>query len=822
MEASIDALAATYAGLACHYQRFSYHQSRASTAPLLLRRHFQCRLDDYIDDVGGNHNNTLANGSNRGKCLRLEFTNGGVGPANTGITLDNRNDTLLCVLLSVRYRDSYVEDCVLECYHEVNESTKFIDLHTSRSRNDNANEDEEGACGKNNSNGYVLLMIYVPHNSKAKRGVGAIDRVSLIRQVLMAYSSVAGDNRSSGGSGGSDMYGGVQAAMIELFAARSKRPCMRAHNTAGGATTANTATSPPSLSSSAIMPSPPTKKPCVHPSPSTQSMSTISSTHTTMSTVSSVSIRPSHQQYNHLSPRNQRHQLQRECMEVRIARGLLQPAFALSKWSKYTLEKLTSLSLVHSSSSGFGGAFTGACVGGAKDGSSGKKGNAADPKSSTINVKLLASWQRGTSEPGSINNNGRPMHDFKRPRAEGGGGTEANPYYGFTGCYFHFLFPAPQQPAAANAATALQSMVEFNTTMKCPWCDFCPIRTDDTSADGHDIGSSTAATRLFKRAASLLLIHLQTFHYHCTYEAIIDHLRCLHVVVQQTSAEAATVIDPAGGLSKSRLRRSDKVFSYMRDRTARRSLLDVPIAHLTPALHTISGSDSRDGSQDGHHNNMHDISDAGTLQGNISDLLFSRQYYNPRTGQPLRREELGTASEDDFIHYNRVSRLPIGSDQPQTGSKENLAGAASSAAAAAEMNAADSSKPLAFQLFDPLSKSAKLLDEFSDVSFEEKTFMKLWNRHVNDHQAHQGHLGMKSAYPQVAPNMYMSDCYALLVFESFVMKYAKAIVSLNLRHNLLLHLMVAYDFGLLRSDEILKCVAVVDRCKAAVDNEMAN
>ncbi|OWZ24764.1 Polycomb protein [Phytophthora megakarya] len=99
-------------------------------------------------------------------------------------------------------------------------------------------------------------------------------------------------------------------------------------------------------------------------------------------------------------------------------------------------------------------------------------------------------------------------------------------------------------------------------------------------------------------------------------------------------------------------------------------------------------------------------------------------------------------------------------------------------------------------------QSERLLDEFEDVSLEEKEFMKMWNRHVKE-------------FKILADFMVASSC------RMFARKQGKWLLDHGLRHNFLLHLLNLWDNSLLNSRAIIDCMLIVDQnqeLKAASEN----
>ncbi len=88
-------------------------------------------------------------------------------------------------------------------------------------------------------------------------------------------------------------------------------------------------------------------------------------------------------------------------------------------------------------------------------------------------------------------------------------------------------------------------------------------------------------------------------------------------------------------------------------------------------------------------------------------------------------------------------------------------------------------------------RNNQLLDEFADVSFEEKLFMKYWNEFSK-----------------------MWNVYAFKYVPEanlrFAQRYRRKIVKHGLRQNFNMHLVNLFDFGLLNSQDILECLDVID------------
>ena len=83
------------------------------------------------------------------------------------------------------------------------------------------------------------------------------------------------------------------------------------------------------------------------------------------------------------------------------------------------------------------------------------------------------------------------------------------------------------------------------------------------------------------------------------------------------------------------------------------------------------------------------------------------------------------------------------------------------------------------------------MDEFEDVSKEEKMFMKMWNRFI-------------------FYNKILADFEVHQRCIDFAKAKGAEILKKGLRENFLLHLINMWDFALIRSDTMVECMLIVD------------
>lgn len=84
------------------------------------------------------------------------------------------------------------------------------------------------------------------------------------------------------------------------------------------------------------------------------------------------------------------------------------------------------------------------------------------------------------------------------------------------------------------------------------------------------------------------------------------------------------------------------------------------------------------------------------------------------------------------------------------------------------------------------------LEELEDLSWEEKSLMKIWNQFACSNKAY-------------------GDSRVPLMCQQFLEKHAAEILAQNLRHNTLIHFLNMMDFGLLVPDELKNLMAYLDQ-----------
>lgn len=93
------------------------------------------------------------------------------------------------------------------------------------------------------------------------------------------------------------------------------------------------------------------------------------------------------------------------------------------------------------------------------------------------------------------------------------------------------------------------------------------------------------------------------------------------------------------------------------------------------------------------------------------------------------------------------------------------------------------------------------IDEFVEIAYEEKEFFKLWNLFIRGFR------------------MY-GDMYLPPAAELFARRFASVILKKGLRHNMLLHMATLWDFGLIDSNTMTRCMRIVDQEEARSKDEL--
>ena len=243
-----------------------------------------------------------------------------------------------------------------------------------------------------------------------------------------------------------------------------------------------------------------------------------------------------------------------------------------------------------------------------------------------------------------------------------------------------------------------------------------------------------------------LVAHLVAHHSpQLRFEALLDDRDQLHVVA--TPAELARARPPPDqGADDAQAEGSD--FVYLRATGAPVPLPVVPRANgRDAAALRLAAAAAADAADDA---DARAAKPGAPSQAQRAIPPPTRQYYHARTSAPIAPELLATGydSDDDVDESWR------------------------------------------------LRHAEKLLDEFEDVTLQEKAFMKLWNKWV-------------------FRNPIQADRNVPRAVAAFAEDFASQLARQNLRHNFLLHLFHLWDNSLLAAQHITDCLAIVDAKAAA-------
>jgi hypothetical protein len=172
------------------------------------------------------------------------------------------------------------------------------------------------------------------------------------------------------------------------------------------------------------------------------------------------------------------------------------------------------------------------------------------------------------------------------------------------------------------------------------------------------------------------------------------------------------------------------------------------MAHSTPGKDAAAGGSGTDAGTNGSDKAPVECSDHREFQEYKDTAhLYFRRYYHSKTSQPMSNPIMQPDSDDEV-------------DEDWI-----------------------------------LEQNERLLDEFEDVSIEEKQIMKMWNQYIFYNKVYADRL-----LPQTCLD--------------FTKRHAQMINEAGLRGNFLLHLLTLWDYALITSDTIAECMINLDKQKA--------
>lgn len=330
---------------------------------------------------------------------------------------------------------------------------------------------------------------------------------------------------------------------------------------------------------------------------------------------------------------------------------------------------------------------------------------------------------------------------------------------------FHYHIPKTAELSESlSAAPNHFTWQESREFLQCPWCK-PTVRPSPVCVD-PDTRIPTAATL---EAICILGQHLQTCHHHFQFDFGYDFDGSLHVLVTRNhDHDYLTGLDMGYIISRNRKRKISELLVTREEGFFYKEVRIRPIflrfieakavvdyeAFLASRSTTTSSSSTKETTSEENEGVKHGgIRKTGIVKGKKMDRrlkgrnFYGRsnrtEYFNALTGQPLTVDEVGCDDETQFPEFGQ------------------------------------------------LYMRNQIIDEYSDITLQEKDFMKLWHEHLTTCPPY-------------------GDRLLPLVCEQFIEKFADSIVNLNLRHNLLLHLVNLWDFGLLLSEEVQAYMEFVD------------
>lgn len=305
--------------------------------------------------------------------------------------------------------------------------------------------------------------------------------------------------------------------------------------------------------------------------------------------------------------------------------------------------------------------------------------------------------------------------------------------------FYHYLF-------YDISTDQVKSLVEQRNILSCPWCPFKVAMSHDkkvfnvsdpaTESTSSSSIKSHSLSALGQQYSALLINHLNASHYHFSYIPLVDSARgSLHIVSRRDHSFDQT--------SDELMKEHIQPFYFKSDNRTRLNQLQ---AIEIPNIHKNRSTDADP--KDGDIIEEEKESKVLRLRRLPAEIITGvRQYYHARLGLPVMENSISLSYDSDHEI-----------DQTATVLARN-----------------------------------KALDEFEDVSVEEKEFMKLWNTHMQTR------------------SISYADSYVCMDCEDFVLNFGKAVLEKNLRHNFALHLINMWDFGLLKGDDIQRLLGMIDR-----------
>lgn len=232
--------------------------------------------------------------------------------------------------------------------------------------------------------------------------------------------------------------------------------------------------------------------------------------------------------------------------------------------------------------------------------------------------------------------------------------------------FFHYLYSNDQPDDCREDSGSSSSLVEVKFSTECPWCSFlCKSRCQGIYFN--------VSTKTWENNSTLsvltLLAHLESCHVHFTYEAAIDELFNLHIMVHRDRSHDVD----------SETIREEKIrpFQYFNNYSTKTDNKLMKSIHLRNVNFTNKY-------RNGKFNSKERVVINQSLHGSDKTDHHTRMYYHARFGLPL--------TDYEFMYYDSDDDIDMSYEK---------------------------------------TSSNRGLDEFEDIPIVEKELMKMWNTHVN-------------------------------------------------------------------------------------------
>ena len=294
--------------------------------------------------------------------------------------------------------------------------------------------------------------------------------------------------------------------------------------------------------------------------------------------------------------------------------------------------------------------------------------------------------------------------------------------------YYHYLFSLGEENL---------SKFEVREKLSCCFCKYI----FDSGQDGYitlEDDTKSGLSTLTIIGLETLSHHLRTYHSHFLYSFYMDQYKNIHITTSKTKSDEADLVGKSDEIIQSRSRKRFRNGSCSNNRLSSLMIWSVNVLTYSQILRKSRlrpGFFGIEEKQIANHSSSTIMKVAKAKR---------RQYFHARTGLPLMESELDYDSEDD---------ADVGS---------------------------------------MVANNNRMLDDFEDVSYEEKEFMKLWNSYT-------------------LRNPVVSLAFLSLTLQGFVDAYSREILERKLRYQFLLHVVNLWDNGLLTSGDVEVLISSLDQ-----------